>query len=195
MSVSLSKNQSVSLKKESGNTVTKVHVGLGWDAAKPTGFLGKLFNTSSDIDLDASCILMDSTGQVIDTVWFRQLKSRCGSIVHSGDNRTGDGDGDDEVILIDLAKLPANVQYLAFTVNSFTGQDFNKVDNASVRILDQNNKELAKFNLSEKGSHTGIFIASMSRNGDDWQFKAQGIASQGATFESVLPAIKQALVG
>lgn len=195
MSVSLSKNQSVSLKKESGHAVTKVHVGLGWDAAKPTGFLGKLFNSSSDIDLDASCVLLDATGNVIDTVWFRQLKSRCGSIVHSGDNRTGDGDGDDEVILIDLQKVPANVQYLAFTVNSFTGQNFSKVDNASVRILDQANKELAKFNLTDKGSHTGVFIASMSRNEDDWQFKAHGIASQGSTFESLLPTIKQTLLG
>lgn len=195
MTVSLSKKQSVSLAKESGNKVTRAQIGLGWDAAKAKGFLGGLFGGGDSIDLDASCAMLDAQGNCTDVVWFRQLKSRCGSIVHSGDNRTGDGDGDDETISIDLAQVPDNVKYLAFTVNNFTGQDFSKVENASVRVLDQNGKELAKFNLSEKGSHTAIFIASLSRSGDDWNFTAHGIVSNGRTVDSLLPLIQRELVG
>ncbi|MDR8326040.1 tellurium resistance protein TerZ, partial [Acinetobacter baumannii] len=82
----------------------------------------------------------------------------CGSVVHSGDNLTGEGDGDDEIIRVDLTKLPANVEYLAFTVNSFRGQSFNDVDNAFCRVVDQPNKELARYQLTGQGAHTGIII-------------------------------------
>jgi len=110
-----------------------------------------MFGGGSEIDLDASCILLNSDYQKIDLVWFRQLKSQDGSIKHSGDNRTGDGEGDDETINVDLQRLPASVKYLIFTVNSFTGQSFEKVEKAYCRIVNgSNNTELARFNLSEK---------------------------------------------
>lgn len=194
MAISLSKNQSVSLKKESGAMVTSVHVGLGWDAEKNKGFFG-MFSAASGIDLDASCVMLDSLGSVVDTVSFRQLKSKCCSVEHSGDNRTGEGDGDDEVIRINLTAVPPQVLHLAFTVNNFTGQDFSKVANASVRVLDQKQKELVSFNLSEKGKHTALFIGSMTREGDDWTFKAQGIVSNGRTVDSMVPLIVNQLVG
>ncbi|CAK9885518.1 MAG: Stress response protein SCP2 [Candidatus Erwinia impunctatus] len=128
--VSLSKNQTVSLSKVS-SALSQLHFGLGWDPAKKKkGFFGGLFGGSDDIDLDANCILMDKSGRRIDTIWFCQLKSTCGSVVHSGDNLTGEGDGDDEIINVDLTRLPSDVEYLAFTVNSFRGQTFNDVDNA-----------------------------------------------------------------
>ncbi len=194
MAISLSKNQSVSLAKESGASVTAVHIGLGCDAAKSKGLFG-LFGGGGEIDLDASCVMLGSDGEAVDTIWFRKLQSSCGSVKHSGDNRTGAGDGDDEVILIDLSCVPSNVEHLAFTVNSFTGQNFTKVENASVRILDQRSKELANFNLSEKGAHSALFIASLSRKGNDWSFKAHGKTSDGRTVESMLPLVIHELVG
>lgn len=129
MTVSLQKGQKISLSKEAGGTLTQVNLGSGWDVAqgpqaKKGGFLGKLFGGGSGgdtIDLDASCIMFDSNKQPIDAIWFGQLQSKDGSILHTGDNRTGDGEGDDEVIKVDLSKIPENVVSLMFTVNSFTG--------------------------------------------------------------------------
>ncbi|WP_340616890.1 TerD family protein [Xenorhabdus entomophaga] len=192
--VSLSKNQSVSLTKQSAS-LAKVNFGLGWDPiAKKKGFLASLFGSSDEIDLDASCILLDKSGNAIDTVWFGQLKSKCGSILHTGDNLTGEGDGDDEVICVDLIKLPANVEYLAFTVNSFRGQTFNDVENAFCRVIDQNGKELARYQLNEQGSHTGIIISSLCRNGGQWDFTAHGVPCVGRTIDAMYPQIVETVV-
>src|SRR4051812_12964011 len=127
MGVSLTKGQRISLQKEGGGALTKVIMGLGWDAKKKkAGFLG-FGGGSQEIDLDASCLLFDESRSLVDAVWFRQLKSRDGSIVHTGDNRTGAGEGDDEQIIVDLSAVPATVKSLVFVVNSFTGQDFSQI--------------------------------------------------------------------
>ncbi len=187
--VSLTKNQTVSLRKESSN-LQKLHVGLGWDPLpKKRGFLGSLLSGGDSIDLDASCILLDKQGQQIDIIWFRQLKSKDGSIVHSGDNLTGEGDGDDEVINVNLEALPTNVEYLVFTVNSFRGQTFNEVENAFCRILDQSGKELARYTLAEQGAHTGIIIVSLRRNNGNWDLTALGSACKGRTIQDIYPEI------
>ena len=110
-------------------------MGLGWDPVQKAkasgGFLSRVFgggdSGSDSIDLDASCILMDANKAAIDVVWFRQLQSKDGSIKHSGDNLTGEGDGDDETIHVNLERLPAAVKYLAFTVNSFRGQTCDEI--------------------------------------------------------------------
>lgn len=182
--VSLSKNQTVSLSKQS-SALSQLHFGLGWDPIKKKGFFGSLFGGGDAIDLDAGCVLIDSAGNNIDTVWFRKLKSSCGSVIHSGDNLTGEGDGDDEVINVNLNNLPANVEYLAFTVNSFRGQTFNDVDNAFCRVVDQSNKELARYQLTEQGPHTGIVIASLRRNNGSWDFTAHGHACRGRTIDDM----------
>lgn len=182
--VSLSKNQTVSLSKQS-TALSQLQFGLGWDPIKKKGLFGGMFGGSDSIDLDAGCVLMDSTGKTIDTVWFRKLKSTCGSVVHSGDNLTGEGDGDDEVINVYLSKLSPNVEYLAFTVNSFRGQSFNDVANAFCRVVDQSNKELARYQLTEQGSHTGIVIASLHRNKGNWDFTAHGHACRGRTIDDM----------
>ena len=125
--VSLSKNQTISLAKSSSK-ISQIQFGLGWDPAKKKGFLGGLFGGGNDsIDLDASCVMLDRQGKELDTVWFRQLRSEDGSVHHTGDNLTGEGDGDDEVIKADLSRLPSDVEYLVLTVNSFRGQTFNEV--------------------------------------------------------------------
>ena len=183
--VSLVKNQTVSLSKES-SVLSQLHFGLGWDPVKKKGLLGGLFGGNDSIDLDAGCVLMDSTGKTIDTIWFRKLKSTCGAVVHSGDNLTGEGDGDDEVIRVNLSRLPANVEYLAFTVNSFRGQSFYDVENAFCRVVDQTGKE--------QGSHTGIVISSLRRNNGNWDFTALGHACRGRTIDDMHSDIVSAVI-
>lgn len=193
MALTLSKNQSISLEKTAGAGLAKVTLGLGWDPEQ-SGFLGKLFGQGGSIDLDASCILFDADLQPIDLVWFRQLQSRDGSIRHSGDNRTGEGEGDDESISVDLNALPAAVTHLVFTVNSFTGQSFERVKNAYCRIINAANKaELARFNLSEQGPHTGVVMANLSRGTSGWEFKAIGQTTTGRTADDLVNLAAQAV--
>lgn len=189
MAINLQKGQKISLEKEAGVKLTKITMGLAWDAVKSKGFFG-FGGGTPDIDLDASCIVFDSNGTPIDTVWFGQLKSKDGSIVHTGDNRTGDGDGDDEQIVVDLTKIPSNIKNLVFTVNSFTGQNFSKIDNATCRIVNAgNNQEIARFNLSTLGDHNAQIMAKIYRHGDEWKMHAIGEIGNGRTFNELMPQI------
>lgn len=185
MAITLTKGKPLSLSKESPG-LTKVFMGLGWDPAQPEkkgGLLGGLFGGNKavdEIDLDASVLMFTAAKEHMDTVYFGQLKSRDGSITHGGDNLTGEGDGDDEVIYVDLTKLPSNCSHLVFTVNSFRGQTFNEVDNAFARLVDETkNKEICRYELHEKGAHTGVIMASMSKGSDGWTMTAYGTPCQG----------------
>jgi Uncharacterized proteins involved in stress response, homologs of TerZ and putative cAMP-binding protein CABP1 len=186
MTVSLQKNQTVSLSKAAPG-LSKIMIGLGWDPVKQqkkggflSGLLGGGGNDSDDIDLDASVLLFDGSRNITDMVWFRQLRSNDGSVVHSGDNRTGQGDGDDETITVDLERLPSNVQSLVITVNSFQGQPFDVVDNAFARVVDaKTGAELAKFELRDKGSFTGVVMGVVSRQSGAWEFRAIGTPQNG----------------
>jgi tellurium resistance protein TerZ len=194
MSVSLTKGQKVSLSKD-GASLSRITMGLGWDVAKKGGLLGGLFGGGGgDIDLDASCLVFDESGQLVGEVWFRQLQGMSGAIVHTGDNLTGAGDGDDEAIKVDLSKLPATVKSLVFTVNSFRGQTFEKVANATCRVVDEvTGKELARFTLSESGPHTGLVMAKIYRHNGEWKLHAIGDKTNGRTFHEMMPAITAAL--
>lgn len=189
MSVNLQKGQKISLEKEAGGALSKVTMGLGWDAIKSKGFLG--FGAKSQtVDLDASCVLFDESNRPLDVVWFRQLKSRDGSIVHTGDNRTGAGDGDDEQIVVDLSRVPAEVKALVFTVNSFTGQNFSQVENAYCRLVNASNQqEVARYNLSVQGSHTAQIMAKLYRHNGEWKMHAIGENGSGRTFDDLMPQI------
>jgi tellurium resistance protein TerZ len=193
MGISLQKGQKISLNKEAGGELSKVIMGLGWDAKKSGGGLLKgMFGGGGggSIDLDASCVLFDEQKKVVDTVWFRQLKSKDGSIVHTGDNRTGAGDGDDEQIIVDLNKVPANVKSLVFTVNSFTNQTFDQVENAYCRLVDSStNKEIARYTLSSQGSHTAQIMAKVYRHEGEWKMHAIGENGHGRTIDSLMPQI------
>jgi tellurium resistance protein TerZ len=190
VTITLQKGQGLSLAKNSG--LSKVTMGLGWDAAKPasSGFFGRLFGgaaTPDSIDLDASVIVFDARRKAIDTIWFRNAEGQGGAIRHGGDNLTGDGDGDDEVIHVDLSRLPAEAVSLVFTVNSFRGQTFNEVDNAVCRLLDQvSGEELCRFTLSEQGSHTGVIMAILSRASGTWEMRAVGKAANGRTVSDMI---------
>jgi tellurium resistance protein TerZ len=192
MTITLSKGQRVPLNKHSGATLTRVRMGLGWDAVKKRGLFGK---RTQDIDLDASALLFDAEGRLVDQVWFQQLNSKDGSVHHTGDNLTGAGDGDDESIQVDLSRVPAEVQTLVFTVNSFTGQDFSQIENASCRLVDEtsNDTEIARYNLTASGRHTAQIMAKLSRAGAGWSMTALGIPASGRTFHDLLPALARRL--
>ncbi|MBQ5964674.1 TerD family protein [Massilia sp. ZL223] len=190
MAVNLQKGQKISLEKEAGGSLNRVTMGLGWDVAKSKGFFGFGGGKSESVDLDASCVLFDESNRPVDVVWFRQLKSRDGSISHSGDNRTGAGDGDDEQIVVELNRVPESVRSLVFTVNSFTGQNFSTVENAYCRLVNAaNNQEVARFNLSVQGSHTAQIMAKLYRHNGEWKMHAIGENGVGRTFDDLMPQI------
>ena len=188
MAVNLQKGQKISLEKEAGGALSRVTMGLGWDVAQKRGFFGFGGGPGEAIDLDASCVLFDEASRPLDVVWFRQLKSRDGSILHTGDNRTGAGEGDDEQIIVDLRSVPPQVKSLVFTVNSFTGQNFSTVENAFCRIFDTNSgKEIARYDLSVQGSHTAQIMAKLYRHNGEWKMHAIGENGTGRTFDDLMP--------
>ena len=188
MAVNLQKGQKISLEKEAGGALSSVVMGLGWDVAKKKGLFG--FGREQSIDLDASCFLFDDNNNPLDLVWFRQLASRDGSIQHSGDNLTGEGDGDDEQIAVALNRIPANVKTLVFTVSNFTGQNFSQVENAYCRLVDgQSGKEIARYDLSAQGNHTAQIMAKVYRHNGEWKMHAIGENCQGRTPDEILPKI------
>ncbi|SOC26526.1 TerD family protein [Thalassospira xiamenensis] len=207
--VDLAKKQSISLAKQDGGALTKVVMGLGWDAAKATGGWFKRAMSSDSIDLDASVGLYDSNKKLLETVYFGRKTGAGGAIQHGGDNLTGEGEGDDEVIGVDLEKLPVSVHTLVFTVSSFRGQTFAEVDNAFCRLVDTSNtaardpnvaigegKELAKFALtsdSECKSATGMVMATVFRDGTGWKMTAHGLPGSGRTIADLNSVIQAAL--
>lgn len=184
MGINLQKGQRISLSKEAPG-LKKLICGLGWDVAKKnSGGLFQAFSDQVDYDLDASVICLDSNNKVNDmanAIYFGNLKHHSGAITHLGDNLTGEGDGDDEQILVDLSAMPPQITKLVFTVNIYDGiarkQDFEQVKNAFVRLIDMsNNKELARYNLSgsEYKGMTGMLMAELYKHNDEWKLAAIG---------------------
>ena len=173
MSVSLSKGGNVSLSKEAPG-LTAVDVGLGWDARTTSGV---------DFDLDASALMIGTTGKILSDqhfVFFNNLKSPDGSIEHMGDNLTGEGEGDDEVIKVNLAAVPAEVDKVVFAVSIYDAeprsQSFGQVRNAYIRVLNQAGEaEIARYDLSEDAStETAMIFGEVYRNKSEWKFRAVG---------------------
>jgi stress response protein SCP2 len=174
--VSLRKGQSVSLTKTGAAPLSRVRMGLGWDTGN-----------NEAIDLDASCILYNAKGQDIDKVWFMSKKGDGGNVRHQGDNLTGAGEGDDEVIDVDLAKMSSKVQTLVFVVNSFSGQKFTEVRNAFCRLVDDtNNQELVRFDLSDSKPQTGLVMCKVQRAQTGWVMTAIGEFHDGKTVRSMV---------
>lgn len=174
-SVNLTKGQRVSLRKDDGVALTRVRMGLGWDPIK-RGMFG---NRTPDIDLDASAVLFaDSQG--VDVCYYGQLSSKDGSIRHQGDNLTGEGEGDDEVINVDLSRVPAHVTTVMFIVTSYRGHTFDQLSNAFCRLVDDTtNAEMARFTLVGQGMrYTGMVMAKLVRAGNDWKMQAIGEGMQ-----------------
>ncbi len=181
MGVSLSKGQRVSLDK----AVTMARIGLGWDTNQYDG--GK------DFDLDACVFLLGANGKVLkdeDFIFYNNLSGRDGAVVHTGDNRTGEGDGDDEAIIIDFTKIPAEIEKIAVTVTIFDAesknQNFGQVNNSYVRVVkidspdDVNGEETLRFDLVEEFSiETALVVCEIYRYNGDWKFNAVAAGYQG----------------
>ncbi len=174
--VSLTKGQKVTLRKDGGVALTVIRMGLGWDpvpAPKKTGFFGG-GSKGGNIDLDASAIMFAGRN-IADVIYYGQLKAKDGSILHQGDNLTGEGEGDDEVVNVDLTRVPPQVTSIVFTVTSYQGQTFEQVDNAFCRLVDDtNNSELARFTLQGGMPFTGLVMAKVYREGGNWKLQAVG---------------------
>ena len=169
--VSLVKGQRVSLRKEGGVSLTHLVMGLGWDPVTSRGVFG---NRTPDIDLDASAILC-ADDAIIDAAYFGQLISKDGSVRHQGDNLTGEGDGDDEVVLVDLQRVPPHVSTILFVVTSYKGHTFTQVSNAFCRLVDgTTNAELARYSLQGGMDYTGMVMAKVYRVGSEWKLQAIG---------------------
>lgn len=183
MALNLEKGSRIDLTKNNAN-LKNLYFGLGWDPVTSLSGMVKGFfgsgSSSEAIDLDASIIVLDSNKNVLDTIYFGNLRGT--GITHSGDNRTGAGDGDDEVISVSIPSLPANADSLVLTINSFTGQSFANVANAHCRILNKDTgEELAVYNLTSQGNHTAIVIGALYKHGNDWKFRAIGELANGRT--------------
>jgi len=173
MAINLSKAGNVSLTKAAPG-LKKILVGLGWDARATDG---------AAFDLDASCFLLNASGKVrsdADFIFYNNLKSQDGSVEHTGDNRIGDGEGDDEVIKVNLESLPADVEKVAFVVTIHEAdvrkQNFGMVSNAYMRVINDDNKEeIAKYDLSEDAStNTAMIFGEIYRHNGEFKFKAVG---------------------
>lgn len=179
MAISLSKGQKVDLTKTNPG-LKKIVAGLGWDTNKYDG--------GNDFDLDAAAFLVAENGKVTgdtDFIFYNNLSDPANSVTHLGDNRTGEGEGDDEQVRIELDKVPANVSKISFTVTihdaDARGQNFGQVSNAFIRIFnEENNEELIRYDLSEDFSvETAIVVGELYRHGAEWKFNAIGSGFQG----------------
>jgi len=179
MPISLSKGQKVSITKNNPG-LSKVVVGLGWDINQ--------FDTGGAFDLDAAAFMLTDLGKVSkseDFVFFGNLKHVSGSVEHLGDNRTGDGEGDDEQIKINLSLVPANITKIAFTATIYEAeqrrQNFGQVNNAFIRIYnEENGEELLRYDLGEDFSiETAVVFGELYKNNGEWKFNAIGSGYQG----------------
>jgi tellurium resistance protein TerD len=181
MAVALSKGGNVSLSKAAPG-LTKIMVGLGWDPRVTDG---------SAFDLDASAFLLTEAGKVrgdSDFIFYNQLKSTCGSVMHTGDNQSGQGEGDDESLKIDLAKVPADVAKVAFIVTIHEAdtrrQSFGQVGGAFIRVVNEaGGQEIARYDLSEDAStETAMIFGELYRHGTEWKFRAVGQGYAGGLY-------------
>ena len=177
--INLVKGQKTNLAKDNPN-LSKILVGLGWDVKKYDG--------GYDFDLDASAFLVGANGKVAndaDFIFYHNLKHSSGAVEHTGDNLTGAGEGDDEVIRVDLKKLPANVERVAFTVTIYDAdvrrQNFGQVSNAFIHIIDETTgQELIRYDLGEDFSiETAVVVGELYRNAGEWKFNAIGSGFKG----------------
>ena len=179
MAIQLSKGQRIDLTKNDP-TLQKIVIGLGWDV--------KQFDGGQDYDLDASAFILNASGKCrsdLDFIFYNNLQSSDGSVIHTGDNRTGEGDGDDEQIKIDLSKIPQDVQKVAITVTIHDAevrhQNFGQIANAFVRLVNEDTGvEVLRYDLGEDFSiETAVVFCEIYKHGNDWKFNAVGSGYQG----------------
>jgi stress response protein SCP2 len=203
MAINLQKGQTIDLRKndrgESVYDLSQVTIGLGWDVRKQGGFFGRLFSNEPEYDLDAVAFLLDKNGKVAnmgrtlghngkqvvlyesDVIYFNSMRHPSGHIWLTGDNRTGEGDGDDEQIIVKLDQLDQRYEKIVFVVSIYQGrtnrQHFGMIDNAFIRAVDARGKEITKYSLSGDSTMNGMcsmVFAEAYRHHGDWKFRAIG---------------------
>ena len=187
--IELTKGQELDLVDAHGAPLTKVRMAVGWDHAPTAGFIG---SGAPPIDLDASAVQF-AGGQFFDIAFFNHLETRDGSVVHLGDNTTGKGEGDDEVITVDLSQVYPKVESILFLVSSYQGHSLEYIRNAYCRLVDDDDTELARFTITLGVRETGLVMAKLFRDGSGWKLGAigTGIALKTPTdsIEALLPFI------
>lgn len=200
MAINLQKGQRISLTKEDPS-LSSMTVGLGWDPVQQAGkgLFAKLKSGNIDMDCDASVFMINANGKLEkkeDIIYFGNLRSKCGSVVHTGDNLTGEGEGDDEQLILDLSKVPQRISRLIFVVNIYDcvrrKQHFGLVENCFIRIVNnKSSKEILRYNLSnDYAGYTALSVAEIYRQNNEWKFAAIG---QGTNDTSLNNMVKQYL--
>ncbi|MDR0982445.1 MAG: tellurium resistance TerZ family protein [Culturomica sp.] len=198
MAIKLEKGQRINLEKGNGNKLHNICVGVNWGAIEKKGWFGAKHMEA--VDLDASCATFNSQNQALEVIYYRNLKSKNGSIKHSGDDLTGDMGGDDgldnEVITVDLASLPADVDKIAFVLNSFRGHDFKTIPFASIRIYEGTpsrvNEVFATYDIANDASFAGSVSMVMGvfyKKGGEWKFNAIGEATSDQALKETLMTV------
>ena len=168
--IELQRGDEMALAREDGTPLGRLTMGLGWDKKPGAGYIG---TGAREVDLDASAVQY-AGDQLFDVAFFNHLETRDGSVVHLGDNISGRGEGDDEQIAIDLAKVYPRVDSMLFLVSSYHGDSLEWVANAYCRLVDEADGEIARFTLTEGVPRTGFMLAKMFRDGGGWRLRAIG---------------------
>lgn len=168
--IELSKGQELLLAGEDGTPSTRLRVGLGWDKEHTAGFIG---TGLPDVDLDVTAVQFGGD-QLLDLAFYNNLQTRDGSVVHLGDNQTGRGEGDDEVVTVDLDRVHPRVDTIVFMVSSYQGHTLEWIVNAHCRVVDDRDVELARFTLHGGVPTTGLVMAKIFRDRDQWRLRAIG---------------------
>ena len=200
MSINLVKGQKIDLTKGDAG-LSKIMVGLGWDPIQQKGgLLGGLFGGGApNIDCDASAIMLSANGKISGKghlIYYGNLRSKDNSVIHQGDNLTGDGDGDDEQIMLDLKAINSEIDKIVFVVNIYDSvkrrQDFGMIENAFIRIVDMSkNTELCKFNLTEDyAGQMSLIVGEIYRSGSEWKFGALGQGTQDGSLSQIVAKYK-----
>lgn len=199
MAINLEKGQRINLEKSNGSKLQNICVGVNWGAIEKKG----LFGTKKEpVDLDASCAVYDDKKNHIDSVNFKKLQSNDQAIKHSGDDLTGDLNGDDgldnEVITLDFSKLSPSANHVAFYINSFRGQDFKDIPFASIRIYEGTptkvNQEYARYDIANDASFSGnvsMVLGVFYKRNEEWKFNAVGIPTNDTKLEQTIVTIQQ----
>jgi len=201
MAINLEKGQRINLEKSNGNKLQNICVGINWGAIVKKGLFG-IGSTQEAVDLDASCALFNEAKQVEEVVYYGNLKSKNGAVKHSGDDLTGDMEGDDgldnEVITLDLSTLSATTNYVAFVLNSFRGQDFGSIPFASIRIYEGTpkrvNEVFAKYDIAHGAGfagHVSMVMGVFYKRNGEWKFNAIGEPTKDRDLQNTVKTVTE----
>lgn len=198
MAINLEKGQRISLEKSNGSKLLNICVGINWGAIVKKGFFG---SKTEAVDLDASCVLFNEAKVLEEVVYFGNLKSKNGSVKHSGDDLTGDMGGDDgldnEIITVDFSALPATTTYVAFVLNSFRGQDFGSIPFASLRVYEGTptrvNEVFASYNIAggNFAGHVSMVLGVFYKRNGEWKFNAIGEPTKDKKLQETVQTVAQ----